>query len=209
MMKKMMQKQLALALSTVLLASSPLVSADSHTANLVGPQHFEPWWHIASIVPAEVDWDFTSHKDNIYKVTVFKTSCEGDVEDVQFRHRDIALTKGSMYVLSFEVISNNSGVLYSDIGNTEHSMSYSGKDTFMLEADELLVYSKTFTTDSNIENAEWAFFLGTDSFSDNTVFEFRNISLTRVASEDSSKHNRSNYAYVSVALKLLLKLILH
>ncbi len=174
-------------------------------------------WHICESGTGKMDY---SINNGAFEITIVnpggKSNGGEDRWDCQFRHRDLKIVAGHQYKIEYEITSSNSGQYYTKIGNLEGDVevwhSNSGPNDFdsnwgliPLESGKTKKVSMTFTTDKNLDVAEWNFHLGGDGeytkgicFPAGTKITFDNMSLYDMSGDENDYVNHSEFKKLQI-----------
>ena len=166
-----MHKKISKAVTGSVLAASMLASATaafmpmSASAGLmVGQSTFDEGvglpWHTCETNPAKQTFTISGGS---YNVTVVTGSGSEGRWDLQLRHRGLKLKSGHSYKVSGEVTTDTAGYIYSKIGNYAgdveiwHDLGAGEWQPVKLQAGQTLKFESTFTSNQDLDVAEWAF----------------------------------------------------
>jgi endoglucanase len=168
-----------------------------------------------------------------YKITIISPGGANrggeDRWDCQFRHRGLKIRAGDSYTVKWTITASNSGKYFTKIGSLDghidvwHNGSTSGHfddttgtttgdmgqtwDLFQLNAGETKSYEYTFTTDYDLDVAEWTFQFGgagtytsSDCFPAGTVLTFDNMSLVNNSRTDDDWVDETPQEFNNISL---------
>ncbi|MEJ6951306.1 glycoside hydrolase family 9 protein [Natronospora cellulosivora (SeqCode)] len=135
-------------------------------------------WHVCENPPAEMDFRF---EDNAYVIDIIDPNgADGEIWDLQFRHRDLFLTAGHTYEVSFTVEADRSIEIYPKIGdqNDPYFEDWNPNQSWQrinLQANQVYTHNETFTATRTADVLEFAFHLANAPAG--TTIKFHEISL--------------------------------
>ncbi|MDE6427310.1 MAG: glycoside hydrolase family 9 protein [Ruminococcus sp.] len=162
-------------------------------------------WHTCETNPAKQTFEIA---DGTYNVTLKEIHGPESRWDLQLRHRGLKIESGHTYKVHWEVDASNAGQMYTKIGDyggkneVWHNNMSDGQfdqtwDCVTINAGKNS-FDATFTANTTIEVAEWAFHYGgkgehqpVDCFPQDTVLKFDNLTLEDTTS-DANDFDKTN-----------------